>query len=185
MKDVIVIGGGLAGLQAAVMTAKAGEETVVLDSGQSLVLNTSNIQNLVGHDSVAGGELLTSGKQKVESFDGEILEEEVQKLERSEDGLKVSTEDSEYTAEFVIIASAGDLSYVELDIELEDGVDDPYMMDQHVKTDDSNKAAENVYVAGLANSWEHQTSVAIGDGAKAAVNLLSEKYGEPYDDHDM
>ena len=37
----------------------------------------------------------------------------------------------------------------------------------------------------MTNSWEHQTSVAIGDGAKAAVNLLSEKYGEPYDDHDM
>lgn len=185
MRDVIVIGGGLAGLQAAVMTAKAGEDTVVLDSGQSLVLNTSNIQNLVGHDSVAGGELLTSGKQKVEAFNGEIIEEEAQKLERTDSGLKVSTDKSEYEAEYVIIASAGDLSYIELDVEFEEGVDDPYMMDQHVVTDDSNKAAERVYVAGLANSWEHQTSVAIGDGAKAAVNLLTEKYGEPYDDHDM
>jgi len=58
------------------------------------------------------------------------------------------------------------------------------MMDRHIETDDSNKAAEGVYVAGLANSWEHQTSVAIGDGAKAAVNLLSEVYDKPYDDHD-
>lgn len=184
MKDIIVIGGGLAGLQAAVMTAKAGEETLVLDSGQSLVLNTSNIQNLVGHDSVAGRELLTSGKQKVKTFDGEIKEEEVQNLERTDSGLKVSTEENEYEAEYVIIASAGDLSFIELEVEFEEGVDDPYMMDQHVKTDDSNKAAENIYAAGLANSWEHQASVAIGDGAKAAVNLLSEKYGEPYDDHD-
>lgn len=185
MKDVIVIGGGLAGLQAAVMTAKAGEETLVLDSGQSLVLNTSNIQNLVGHDSVAGGELLTSGKQKVEAFDGKVLDEEVEKLERTDSGLKVLTDQSEYEAEYVVIASAGDLSYIELDVEFEEGVDDPYMMDRHLLTDDSNKAAEGVYVAGLANSWEHQTSVAIGDGAKAAVNLLSMKYGEPYDDHDM
>jgi thioredoxin reductase (NADPH) len=106
-------------------------------------------------------------------------------LERTDSGLKVSSEESEYEAEYVIIASAGDLSYIEIDVEFEEGVDDPYMMDQHVTTDDSNKAAEKVYTAGLANSWEHQTSVAIGDGAKAAVNLLSEKYGEPYDDHDM
>jgi thioredoxin reductase len=58
------------------------------------------------------------------------------------------------------------------------------MMDQHIVTDDSNKAAESVYAAGLVNSWEYQTSTAIGDGAKAAVNLLSDKKGEPYTDHD-
>jgi len=38
MKDIIVIGGGLAGLQAATMTAKAGEETLVLDTGEYVVL---------------------------------------------------------------------------------------------------------------------------------------------------
>lgn len=184
MKDVIVIGGGLAGLQAAVFTAKAGEGTLVLDSGESLVLSTSNIQNLIGHDSVAGQELLTSGKQKVEEFGGEIVDEEVTKLERTDSGLKVSTEESEYEAEYIVIASAGDLEYIELDVSFEEGVEGPYMMEQHVETDESNKAAENVYAAGLANSWEYQTSVAIGDGAKAAVNLLTDKYGEPYEDHD-
>lgn len=184
MRDVIVIGGGLAGLQAAVMTAKAGEETLVLDTGESLVLSTSNIQNLVGHDSVAGQELLTSGKQKVEEFGGDIAEEEVEKLERTDSGLKVSTEGSEYEAEYVVIASAGELDFIELDVEFEEGAEGPYMMEKHVVTDNSNKAAENVYAAGLANSWEYQTSVAIGDGAKAAVNLLTDKYGEPYEDHD-
>lgn len=184
MKDIVVIGGGLAGLQAAVMTAKAGEETLVLDTGQSLVLNTSNIQNLVGHDSVAGQELLTSGKQKVKEFGGEIREEKVVSLERTDSGLTVSTEESEYEAEYVIVASAGDLEFIELEAELEDGVEGPYMMDKHLVTDESNKAVENIYAAGLADTWEYQTSVAIGDGAKAAVNLLSDKYGEPYEDHD-
>jgi len=184
MKDVIVIGGGLAGLQSAVMAAKAGEETMVLDSGQSLVLNTSNIQNLIGHDSIAGSELLASGKQKLGEFDGQIKEETVEKLERTDSGLKIETSDSEYKAEYVVIASAGDLDFIELDIEFEEGVEGPYMMDKHIVTDESNKAVENVYVAGLANTWEYQSSVAIGDGAKAAVNLLTDKYGEPYEDHD-
>lgn len=184
MKNVIVIGGGLSGLQAAVMTAKAGEETLVLDTGESLVLSTSNIQNLIGHDSVAGQELLSSGKQKLEEFEGEIIEEKVKKLERTDSGLEVSTEESIYEAEYVVIASAGELEFIELDVEFEEGVEGPYMMEKHLVTDDSNKAAEKVYAAGLANSWEYQTSVAIGDGAKAAVNLLSEKYGEPYEDHD-
>ena len=184
MKDVIVIGGGLAGLQAATMTAKAGEETLVLDSGESLVLSTSNIQNLVGHDSVAGQELLTSGKQKVEEFGGEIREEEVEELKKMDSGLEITTKEAEYEAEYVVIASAGNLDYIDLDIEFEEGVEGPYMMEQHIVTNESNKAGEKIYAAGLANSWEYQTSVAIGDGAKAAVNLLSEKYGEPYEDHD-
>lgn len=186
MKTVTVIGGGIAGLQAAVFTAKAGEDTLVIDNGQSLVENTSNIQNLIGHDSVAGKELLNSGEEKLEEFGVEKKEETVEKLERTDEGLKVVTNDSEYETEYVVIASAGILDYIEIDeVEYEDGVEGGNMMDKHVVTDESNKAAENVYVAGLANSWEYQTSISIGDGAKAAVNLLSDLKGEPYADHDM
>ncbi|MFT4867655.1 MAG: thioredoxin reductase (NADPH) [Candidatus Nanohaloarchaea archaeon] len=187
MKTVIVIGGGVAGLQAGVFTAKAGEETLVLDTGESLVHNTSNIQNLIGHDSVAGQELLRSGENKLEDFGGEKKEEEVEEVTETDKGFKVVTDENEYEAEYLVAASAGDLSYLEkLEVEFEEGVEGPYMMDKHVKTDESNKSVsvDNLYSAGLANSWEYQTSVAIGDGAKAAINLLSDKYGEPYEDHD-
>ena len=185
MKDVIVIGGGVSGLQAGSFTAKAGEETLVLDSGQSLVLNTSNIQNLIGHDSISGSELLKRGKEKLEEFGGEFKEEEVEKVERTEEGLKVSTSEEVYEVEYIIVASAGIHDYLEeLDLEFVEGRDDPYLMDEHIDTDEDNKAAERVYAAGLARYWVHQTSFAIGDGTKAAANLLSEKYGEPYQDHD-
>lgn len=187
MKTVIVIGGGVAGLQAGIFTAKAGEETLILDTEESLVHNTSNIQNLIGHDSIAGQELLRKGENKLEDFGGELREEKVEKVEETDEGFKVVTEDGEYETEYVIAASAGDLSYLDdLDVEFEEGAEGPYMMDKHVKTDDKNKAVglENLYAAGLANTWEYQTSVAIGDGAKSAVNLISDKYGEPYEDHD-
>lgn len=185
MKDVIVVGGGLSGLQAAVFTAKAGEETVVIDEGESLVLNTSNIQNLIGHDSVSGKELLESGRKKLETFDGKIVEQKAVKVERIDGGLRVKTEKDDYQTGYLIVASAGSLDYLDnIQLDYEDGVEGPYMMDKHVKTDDSNKAAERIYVAGLANSWEYQTATALGDGARAAVNLLSEKYDEPYTDHD-
>ncbi|MFB6203872.1 MAG: NAD(P)-binding domain-containing protein [Candidatus Nanohaloarchaea archaeon] len=185
MKDVIVIGGGVSGLQAAVFTAKAGEETLVLDNDQSLVYNTSNIQNLIGHESIGGHELLKRGRDKLEEFDGERKETEVTTVERSDEGFRVETEDGEYTAEYIVVASAGSHDFLDpLDIQFEEGVEGQYYMDQHLKTDESNRAGEQIYAAGLANSWEYQTSVAIGDGAKAAVNLLRDKYGEPYMDHD-
>ena len=186
MKTVIVIGGGVAGLQAGSFTAKAGEDTLVLDTGESLVLNTSNIQNMITHDSISGKEVLKKGKDKLEEFDGEFREEEVQKVERTDGGLRVETSEDEYETEYVIVASAGMHDFLdELDLDYVEGRDDPYLMDEHIDTDEDNKAAERVYAAGLARYWVHQTSFAIGDGTKAATNLLSEKYGEPYQDHDM
>lgn len=185
MKDVIVIGGGVAGLQAAVFTAKAGEDTLVLDTGESLVFNTSNIQNLIGHDSIAGQELLKKGKHKLDDFNGEFREEEVEEVERSGNSFRVVTAEEEYETEYIVVASAGNLEFLEsLEIEFEDGVEGAYMMERHVKTGDENRAAEGVFAAGLANTWEYQTSVAMGDGAKAAVNLLSDKQNERYTDHD-
>jgi thioredoxin reductase (NADPH) len=186
MKTVIVIGGGVSGLQAGVFTAKAGEETLVLDSGESLVLNTSNIQNLITDESIAGNELLKRAKDKLGDFGGELREEEVENIEETGEGFKVTTGEDDYKAEYIVAASAGDLSYIEDLVEFEDGVEGPYMMDRHVKTDQHNQSTENekIFAAGLANTWEYQTSVAIGEGAKAAVNLLTHKQGEPFEDHD-
>ena len=184
MTDIGVIGGGIAGLQAAVYTAKAGEDTTVFDTGDSLVQNTSNIQNLVGHDSVSGHELLRSGKDKLEEFGGKVIEKQVENVERDGEGFLIVAEGEEHEVDYIIIASAGELDYAEELLEFRDGVEGPYMMDRHVVTDEDNRAADGIYAAGLANTWEYQTAVAIGEGAKAAVNLLTELYGEPYEDHD-
>lgn len=58
----------------------------------------------------------------------------------------------------------------------------------------SNKFAgrlEREYIVGWylfrSDNWEinqRKSKLIIGDGSKAAVNLLSDKYGEPYTDHD-
>ncbi|MFB6213374.1 MAG: FAD-dependent oxidoreductase [Candidatus Nanohaloarchaea archaeon] len=185
MKDVIVIGGGVAGLQAAVFTAKAGEETLVLDTDESLVYSTSNIQNLVGHDSIGGQELLKKAREKLSDFDGEHREEEVESLEKDGDTFRVETGENSYQAEYVVLASAGMTDYIDIEeVDFEEGKEGPYWMDQHVVTDGDNCVLEGLYAAGLINYWVYQTSFAIGDGAKAAVNLLSDKYGEPYQDHD-
>lgn len=187
MKTVVVVGGGVAGLQAGVFTSKAGEDTVVLDTDETLVYSTSNIQNLIGHESITGKEIINSGREKLEDFGGEYIEEEVEKVEKEGEEFKITTNESEYRSKYVIVASAGSFDFLEsLDISYEEGVEGPYMMEKHIVTDSSNKAEgiENLYVAGLSNSWEYQTSTALGDGAKAAVNLLTDLYGEPYTDHD-
>ncbi|MFB6147594.1 MAG: NAD(P)/FAD-dependent oxidoreductase, partial [Candidatus Nanohaloarchaea archaeon] len=93
--------------------------------------------------------------------------------------------EDEYEARYVVLASAGETGYIDIDgVEFEEGREGPYMMDEHVVTGEDNRAADGVYAAGLINHWVYQTSFAIGDGSRAAVELLSDKYGEPYTDHD-
>lgn len=184
--DVVVVGGGVAGLQAAIYTAKAGERTVVLDAGDSWVEHTSDVRNLLGFESVAGEALLEGGHEQLSTFGGVVARATVAEVERTDDGFVVFTDGDPYHGQYLIVASAGTLEPFEsLDVAFVDGVEGQYYMDRHVATNDANRAADGVYAAGLARSWEFQTAVAIGDGARAATNLLAEKYGEPYMDHDV
>lgn len=190
MRDVLVIGGGVAGLQAAVFTAKADLDTLVLSGGEPLVCSTDEIQNLVTRDLIAGDEIIETGRERVRAFDGDIEATTVTRLTREDTPgpFTATTENSEtYRGDAVIVATADELGFLEPlndEIEYTSGRDGEFTMEEHVRTDDANRATDNVYVAGLANTWEYQTAVAIGDGAKAAVNLVSDRRGEAYVDHD-
>lgn len=190
MHDVLVIGGGVAGLQAAVFTAKAGLETVVLDDGNPLVSNTDKIQNLLTEERIAGDEIIESGRERVMEFGGNIEKATVTRLDREDTPgpFTVTTEsDDSYRSETVIIATANEfdmLTPLDDEIEYVDGPKGEFTMEKHIQTDNANQASDNIYVAGLANTWEYQTAVAIGDGAKAAINLVSDRNEEAYIDHD-
>ncbi len=190
MHDVLVVGGGVAGLQAAVFTAKADLDTVVLDGDGSLVRSTDIVQNLLTHETVAGDEIIETGNQRVEAFGGVIETTTVTALER--DGtpgpFTATTETGDpYAGRRVVVATAGEFDYLDpLDDELtyESGREGEFTMERHLRTDEANRATDGVYAAGLANTWEYQTAVAIGDGAKAAVNLVSDLRDEAHVDHD-
>jgi thioredoxin reductase (NADPH) len=190
MRDTLVIGGGVAGLQAAVFTAKAGLDTLVLSGGEPLVRSTDIIQNLLTHEEVAGDEIIESGRARVRSFDGEITDATVAALERVDTPgpLRATTETGEtYTGETVVVATASEFGFLDPlsdEIEYTDGREGQFTMERHIVTDEANRATENVYAAGLANTWEYQTSVAMGDGATAGVNLVSDRRDEAYVDHD-
>ncbi|MFB6156832.1 MAG: FAD-dependent oxidoreductase [Haloferacaceae archaeon] len=190
MREVLVVGGGVAGLQAAVFTAKAGMDTLVLDGGEPLVCSTDKIQNLVTRERIAGDEIIDTGRARVQSLGGDIEDATVTAISRDDDPgpFTVTTSAGEtYTGETVVVASADEFGFLEpLDDEIEftDGREGEFTMERHVETDEANRATTNVYVAGLANTWEYQTSVAIGDGAKAAVNLISDRRDEAHVDHD-
>jgi thioredoxin reductase (NADPH) len=108
MHDIIIIGGGPAGLTAGLYTARARLNVVLLErlapGGQ--VLNTDWVENYPGFpDGISGFELVERMKTQAENFDLPIKLEEVMGLELSPEKKIVVTNKGRLEAKAVIIAT--------------------------------------------------------------------------------
>ena len=108
-RDVIIIGGGPAGLTAAIYAAREGLDTVVFEKAicGGLAAGTDLIENYPGFpDGVNGMGLLNKFKEQAQKFNAAIEESSpVKALEVEGAGVRVLTEEKEHTARAAIVAS--------------------------------------------------------------------------------
>ena len=79
--DAVVIGGGIAGLSAAIYLARAKRQTLVLDAGKSLAKWEPDVENYLGFpQGIAGEELLARGRQQAGHYGAELVEDSVEEL---------------------------------------------------------------------------------------------------------
>jgi thioredoxin reductase len=71
--DVIVIGGGAAGLSAALVLSRARRRVLVLDAGEPRNAPAGHVQGFLSRDGVAPAELLDAGRTEVERYGGRIV----------------------------------------------------------------------------------------------------------------
>ncbi len=105
--DVLIIGGGPAGLTAGIYTSRMGLETVLLEKSSvgGNVAVSSYIENYPGFPAITGSELAKKMKEHAEIMGVEIHEfEEAKKLELSESKKIVITDKETYQAEAIILA---------------------------------------------------------------------------------
>ncbi|WP_327004063.1 NAD(P)/FAD-dependent oxidoreductase [Dactylosporangium sp. NBC_01737] len=72
--DVVIIGGGAAGLSAALTLSRARRRVLVVDAGNPRNAPASHIHNYLGRESTPPGELLAIGRAEVTQYGGEILD---------------------------------------------------------------------------------------------------------------
>src|SRR5215210_8821910 len=70
--DVAVIGGGAAGLSAALVLSRALRKVVVIDAGTPRNAPASHMHGYLSRDGMPPGELLAIGRNEVRSYGGEI-----------------------------------------------------------------------------------------------------------------
>ena len=75
--DVLVIGGGAAGLSGALTLARARRSVLVVDSGAPRNAPAAGVHGFLGHDGVPPRELVAAGRKEVESYGGTVVDDEV------------------------------------------------------------------------------------------------------------
>jgi thioredoxin reductase (NADPH) len=105
MEDVLVIGGGAGGLNAALILARARRRVLVIDSGKPRNAPAHEVHGFVSRDGTPPAELLAVGRREVERYGGRVVPGEVRRIQRDGDGFEVELADRTVRARRVIVAT--------------------------------------------------------------------------------
>ncbi|WP_455368373.1 NAD(P)/FAD-dependent oxidoreductase [[Eubacterium] cellulosolvens] len=91
--DVLIIGAGPSGLQAAIHSSRSKSKTIVIGKTKLSSLKWAHIENYCCMDQThQGSDFLESGVKQAKSFGAEIIEEEILKIENIDARFKVHTD---------------------------------------------------------------------------------------------
>ncbi|MEW9669335.1 FAD-dependent oxidoreductase [Ammoniphilus sp. 3BR4] len=184
MYDIVVIGAGPAGASAALFAAKAGKKTLVIDSDKSMT-KRAWVENHYGVMEITGPDLVEIGKKQAAKFGAEITENTVTNIVKTANGVQVETENQNYEAKHVILATGAVAELAEkIGVKTKPGTEP--RIKTVVDADPAGKTnVEGIWAAGTVAGVSVHTIITAGDGAKVAINIVSELNGERYVDHDV
>jgi thioredoxin reductase len=179
MTDVLVVGGGPAGLSAALFTAKNGLDTAVFDTDGTW-MHKAHLFNYPGIGSIDGSNYLSVLREQVDDFGVDRHQDaEVTAIDATDDGFTVTAEGDEHTADYVVLATGANRDLAE-DLGCAFTDDDVVEVDVTMET-----SVEDAYATGaMVRAEEWQAVISAGDGAAAALNVLTKEKGEHFHDFD-
>lgn len=107
MYEILIVGGGPAGLTAAIYAARAGKHVAVLERGSTggQIISAPLVENYPGIPSVSGTELARQMTEQACTFGAEIVYTEAVGLEKTPTGFRVLCMDGVREAKAVILAT--------------------------------------------------------------------------------
>ena len=107
MYEILIIGGGPAGLTAAIYAARAGKHVAVLERGSTggQIISAPLVENYPGFLSISGAELAQKMTEQAKMLGAEFLFAEATGLSKTQDGFLVSCADGALEAKTVVLAT--------------------------------------------------------------------------------
>jgi thioredoxin reductase (NADPH) len=104
--EVIVVGGGLAGLSAAIYLGRAKCKTIVIDSGKSMARWEPEVQNYLGFPrGIAGQQLLRAGRQQARRYGVRFRNDSIVSGRGSRNHFKLRGNKSHYECKKLLLAT--------------------------------------------------------------------------------
>lgn len=104
--EVLIVGGGLAGVSAAIYLGRARRDTLVVDAGRSMARWEPDVQNYLGFPrGVSGAELLRRGRRQARRYGVCFLNDRVMEGARRKGSFTFKGERNNYRAGRVLLAT--------------------------------------------------------------------------------
>jgi thioredoxin reductase (NADPH) len=104
--EVIIVGGGIAGLSAAIYIGRAKRDALVIDSGKSMARWEPDVQNYLGFPKgISGEELLNRARQQARRYHVKFVHDQVATARPRADGFYLRGEKWNYTCHRLLLAT--------------------------------------------------------------------------------
>lgn len=176
--DVAIVGGGVAGRSAGIFTARHGLETIILDTGASILRRNAHLENYPGFPAGINARLLLDMmRDQAERAGCTFVEVEVVAVSRPDDRFTIEAASGDtWDARYVVAATKNEVSYL-------DGLEGVELIDRgklFVDVDRRGRTAvDGLYAAGRLALEPHQTIISAGHGAKVGFTILEDD-DEPF-----
>lgn len=185
--DVLIIGGGAAGMTCALILGSAGKKKFAKDKKAGIILHQKSADlksALFNHvlgvpPGTKGSKILKEGSEQLKKLYPQIEQiegEKVLKLVPEDSGYTVETNKNTYTAKQVVVATGyGGALKIK-------GLEEHIIPHKKIKASKKRVQLENVdhlvrpgmYVAGTLAGHRSQFAIASGSGAAVATDILTE-----------
>lgn len=177
--DAIVIGDGPGGLSAALFLAKGGLKVRVYGEDKT-AMHWAQLKNYLGVPDIHGSEFQKVARAQAAGFGAELVSARVERVEKRGESFEVTLESGEHVTTRYLILSEGKSPRLAQQLGLQFDSAVGLAVDINGKT-----ALAGVYAVGrLARPARSQAIISAGDGAAAAIDILSLVKGEPVQDWD-